>query len=99
MVKKCISFEDYKECVMSKKTQYKSQLMFRSRKHEVYTQRVNKIALSSNDDKRLQSYDGVNSFAHGSSVGLVCKAELLKKTWHLRKSFPPQFASFFVFNG
>jgi hypothetical protein len=82
VLKKHISFEDYKECVASGKVQYRSQLTFRSRKHVIYTQKVNKIALSANDDKRVQSRDGIGSFAHGSGVGLICKAELLKKAWH-----------------
>ena len=61
VVKKHISFEDYNDCCITKKKQYRSQLTFRSRKHVIYTQKINKIALSKDDDKRLQDYDGVTS--------------------------------------
>ena len=37
----------------------KSQQRFKSEKHDVYTEEVNKIALSSNDDKRLQTFDRI----------------------------------------
>ena len=34
-----------------------------------------KIALSSNDDKRMQSIDSMETYAHGASKDLVCKRE------------------------
>ncbi|XP_057312281.1 uncharacterized protein LOC130653786 [Hydractinia symbiolongicarpus] len=60
---------------------YRTQLRFTSRKHEIFTERLNKIALSVDDDKRLQAQGGF-TFAHGSSPGLVCKQELLTRVWH-----------------
>ena len=36
-----------------------SQQRFKGKAHNVYTEEVNKIALSSNDDKRLETYDGI----------------------------------------
>ena len=51
--KKTISFEDYKNCLFSGKTSYRSQLMFRSSKHKVKTLEVNKLALSRDNDKRI----------------------------------------------
>ena len=53
--------------------------MFKSETHNLYTQEVNKIALSSNDDKRLQTFDRIASYPYGTSAGKVCKAELLSK--------------------
>ena len=53
IVKKTISFEDYKACLFGRETSYRSQLMFRSSKHEVRTLEVNKLALSRDDDKRI----------------------------------------------
>ena len=49
--KKTISFEDYKSCLFSRETSYRSQLMFRSSKHKVKTLEVNKLALSRDDNK------------------------------------------------
>ena len=57
--KKCITkrrlmLENYKDSLFNNKTILQSQLRFKSDLHNVYTEDVNKIALSSNDDKRLQ---------------------------------------------
>ena len=64
MVKKTISFEGYKTCLFSGEASYRSQLMFRSSKHEVRTLEINKLALSRDDDKRL-TIDGIASLARG----------------------------------
>ena len=53
VVRKTISFEDYKNCLLSGEASYRSQLMFRSSKHEVRTLEVNKLALSRDNDKRI----------------------------------------------
>ena len=53
IIKKMISFEDYKNCLFSGETSYRSQLMFRSSKHEVITLEVNKLTLSRDYDKRI----------------------------------------------
>ena len=64
VVRKTISFEDYKACVFSGETSYRSQLMFRSSKHKVKTLKVNKLALSRDDDKHI-TVNGINSLARG----------------------------------
>ena len=64
VVRKTITFEDYKNCLFSGETSYRSQLMFRSSKHKIQTLEVNKIALSKDDDKRI-TIDGVRSLARG----------------------------------
>ena len=46
-------FDNYKESLLDNKFILKSKLRFKSDHHEVFTEEVNKIALSSNDDKRL----------------------------------------------
>ena len=46
IVKKTLTFEDYKTCLFTDSTEYRSQLMFRSAKHEVHTIEVNKVALN-----------------------------------------------------
>ena len=45
-----ITFQDYKNCLFSKKDQMKSMNAIRSHKHEVCTEESNKIALSANDE-------------------------------------------------
>ena len=35
--------------------------------------------LSSNDDKRLQTFDRITSYPYGSRAGNVCKTEILGK--------------------
>ena len=49
IVKKTLTFEDYKTCLFNNSTEYRSQLMFRSSKHEVHTIEVNKVALNRED--------------------------------------------------
>ena len=46
VVKKTLSFDDYKNCLLNPTNEsvYRSQLMFRSIKHEVHTIEVNKVA-------------------------------------------------------
>ena len=64
VVKKTISFEDYKRCLLEGRNIHRSQLMFRSKKHNVRTSEVNKLALSREDDKGI-SIDGIASLAMG----------------------------------
>ena len=64
VVHKMISFEDYKACLFGGGSSYRSQLMFRSLRHEVKTLEVNKSALSRDDDKRI-TVNGINSSARG----------------------------------
>ena len=64
VVKKTITFEDYKRCLLDGRNVHRSQLLFRSNKHEVKTLEVNKLALNSQDDKRI-SVDGIASYAIG----------------------------------
>ena len=48
-------------------------------KHITYIlKEINKIALYSNDDKRLQSFDVITSYPYGADTGKVCKTELLE---------------------
>ena len=47
----------HKEFIKENKVILKTQQRFRSKKHKVFTEEINKIALSSNDDKRIQTID------------------------------------------
>ena len=64
VVHKTISFKDYKACLFGGGSSYRSQLMFRSLRHEVKTLKVNKLALSRDDDKRI-TVNGINCLARG----------------------------------
>ena len=64
VMKKTITFDDYKDCLFKGRNLYKSQLLFRSDKHEIKTLEVNKLALNSQDDKRI-SIDGIAIYAMG----------------------------------
>ena len=64
VIKKMIKFSDYKKCLLNDKLILKSQQRFISKKHDVYMENVNKIALSNNDDKRIIS-NKISSYACG----------------------------------
>ena len=66
-------------CLDEKEKILKSQQRFRSDGHNVYTEKINKVALSFNDDKRLMSYDGIKSYPYRIGAGILCKQELLSK--------------------
>ena len=62
---KMIKFDDYKKCLLNDKVILKSRQRFISNKHDVYTENVNKIALSNDDDKRIISSDKIKSYPYG----------------------------------
>ena len=68
-----------KDSLLSNKTVLKSRLRFKSNHHNVYTEEVNKIALSGNDDKRLQTFDRVTTYPYGTNAFKVCECEMLSK--------------------
>jgi hypothetical protein len=65
VVKKHITIDDYRECLYSHNPQYRMQTVLRSHKHEIYTESVNKKALSADDDKRIICKDLVSTLAIG----------------------------------
>ena len=65
VIKKMIKFNDYKKCLLNDEVIFKSQQRFISKKHDIYTENINKIALSSNDDKRIVSSDKITSYPYG----------------------------------
>ena len=54
-----LKFNDYKNCLLNNKVVLKSQQRFKSESHDVYTENVNKIALSNNHDKKLTAFDKI----------------------------------------
>ena len=65
VVEKSITHEDYKTCLKTGKEQLRRQNIIRSYEHELYTEEVNKIALSAADDKRYLLSDGYDTLAWG----------------------------------
>ena len=72
-----IKFEDYENSLFYSNTILKSQSRFKSDLHIVYTQEVNKIAISSNDDTRLQTCDKITTYPYGTNTFKVCESEMI----------------------
>ena len=64
LIKRMIKFNDYKNCLLKDEVILKSQQRFISKKHDLYTENINKIALSNNDDKRIVSSDKITSYPY-----------------------------------
>ena len=64
IIKKMIKFNDYKKCLLNGEIILKSQHRFISNKHDVYTENINKIALSNNDDKRMVLSNKITSYPY-----------------------------------
>ena len=80
--KKCVinrrlMVENYTDCLFNDKIILKSQQRFKSDHHVVYREEVNKIVLSSNDGKRLQTLDRVTTYPHGTNAFKVCESEMM----------------------
>ena len=70
--------EDHKEFIKSNEFILKTRRRFKIEKHNIFINEINKNALSSNNDERMQSIDLMETYAHGSSKDLVCKKENTK---------------------
>ena len=77
IIKREITFQNYKDSLFNDKTIIKSQERFRSDHHKVYTEEIIKIALSSNNDKRIQTFDKVTTYPYGTNVFQICENEML----------------------
>ena len=71
VIKKMIKFNDYKKCLLNDEVILKSKQKFISKKHDVYTENINKIALSINDDKRIISSNKITSYPYGYKGEIV----------------------------
>ena len=80
VVKRRLMFENYKDSLFNNKTIMRSQLRFKSDHHNVYTEEVNKIALNSSDNKRLQTFYRITTYPYGTNAFKECEGEMLSKT-------------------
>ena len=72
-------FKNYKDCQSNYEIILKQQQRFKRDHHNVYNEQINKIAISSNDDKRLQTFDKTKTYPYGTSALKVCQSEMLSK--------------------
>ena len=75
VIKRELMFKSYKNCLFNGEVILKSQQMFKSDDHKVYTEEVNKIALSSDDNKRLQTFNRVTTYSCATLAVKVCESE------------------------
>ena len=64
-------FGNYEDSLFNDKIILQSEQKFKSDHRKVYTEEVNKIALSSNDDKRLQTFDKITTYMEQMSLNCV----------------------------
>ena len=62
VIKRIPKFNDYESCLLSQETILKSQQRFKSEGHNIRTEEISKTALSSNDDKRLHTFNKITSY-------------------------------------
>ena len=77
LIKRQFMFENYTDYFFNGKIILKSQQVFRSDHHNVYAVEINKIALSSNDDKRFQTFDKVTTYPYGTNAIKLCESEMM----------------------
>ena len=72
-------FKNYKDCLFNDKIILQSQRRFKNDHHNVYVEQINEIALSSNDDKRLKTFDKIMTYPYGTNAFKICESEVLSK--------------------
>ena len=77
VIKRRLMFKNCKDSLFNKKIILKSQQGFKSNHHDVYTVEINKKVPSSNDDKRLQTFDKTTTYPRGTNAFKVCENEML----------------------
>ena len=93
VIKRKIKFENYKNCLEATQlydkikhlennevTQIvlKAQQRLKSERHNAFTEEINETALSLSDDKRMQSFHSVETYAYGTSKDIVSEKEVIK---------------------
>ena len=69
----------YKDYLFNDGIILQSQQRLKSDYHNVFTEQTNKIALSSNDDNRLQTFDKITTYPYGASAFKVWESEMISK--------------------
>ena len=77
VIKRTLKLKDYCDSIFKNKNILRSQLTFKSDYQTISTIDVNKIAINSNDDKRIQTFDKIATYPYGTSVFKICESEML----------------------
>ena len=79
VIKRELIFKSYRGCLLNNKTVLKSQQRFKNYCHNVYAEQINNIALSNNDDKRLQTSDKITTYSYRTNAFKISESEMLGK--------------------
>ena len=79
VIKRRLMFENYEDSLFNNKTIMWPQLRLKSDHDNVYTDEVNKIALNTSDNRRLETSDRVTTYPYGANAFKVCESEMLCK--------------------
>ena len=71
--------ENHRVFIENNKLLLRKQLGLKSEKHDVFTEEINKISLSYNDDERISSIDALETYPHGMSKDILSKREKIKQ--------------------
>ena len=77
VIKQKLMVQDFKDCFLNNKNVYRLQQRFKSYNHDVYKEEFNKIALSANDDKIVQTFDRITTYPYGANAFKVCESEII----------------------
>ena len=55
----------------------KSRQRFKTDHHDVYIEQINKIALSSDDDMRFQTFNKITTYPYGTNPFKLCESEMM----------------------
>ena len=82
VINRRLNFQNYENCLepaqIENKINHLEKQRFASEKHNAFTEGINNIGLSSNDDKRMQPIDLTETYAYRMNKNLVCKKEEIK---------------------
>ena len=87
IIKRELMLENYKDCLFNGAKILKSQQRFKNDHHKVYTEEVNEIALSSDDDKRLQTFNYRVTYPYGTPAVKVCENEMMVVRYFFVKKY------------
>ena len=67
----------YKKVMTKNKQNIKTQKIFKSQRHNVFTEEINKVALASNAYKIIQAVNSTEIYAYVTSRDLICRKKIL----------------------